>query len=274
MPNCLDQARALFRGGRANDWPRHTRGRIEGNAGGVGRGTPPGVPAGCVSAGAGARRRGDAVARGRPPGRVDVDASETRWGGVSLDGVRPCARRRAPGTRRERRVRMTHRVRAHACRHRTSRIASRARRRCVARTLSSRGGRVCRSSSPRSTRRRARRASLPRVACGTISCGSTPRGGGRCPSSSPRSRRWTARGSRRLCASPARALQRPPRSACFERGGRWVGATATAAPPPRRWRGRTTAPGRARRRTRCGKSCTPWRTRVRSTPRRSGKPAV
>ena len=153
------------------------------------------------------------------PGSRRRRRERNKMGGVSLDGVRPCARRRAPGTRRERRVRMTHRVRAHACRHRTSRIASRARRRCVARTLSSRGGRVCRSSSPRSTRRRARRASLPRVACGTISCGSTPRGGGRCPSSSPRSRRWTARGSRRLCASPARALQRPPRSACFERGG-------------------------------------------------------
>ena len=273
MPNCLDQARALFRGGRANDWPRHTRGRIEGNAGGVGRGT---LARGAGWLRLGGRRRAPPRRRGgaRSSRVASTSTRAKQDGGVSLDGVRPCARRRAPGTRRERRVRMTHRVRAHACRHRTSRIASRARRRCVARTLSSRGGRVCRSSSPRSTRRRARRASLPRVACGTISCGSTPRGGGRCPSSSPRSRRWTARGSRRLCASPARALQRPPRSACFERGGRWVGATATAAPPPRRWRGRTTAPGRARRRTRCGKSCTPWRTRVRSTPRRSGKPAV
>ena len=204
------------------------------------------------------RRR---VARGRPPGRVDVDASETRRGGVSLDGVRLCARRRrVPGTRRERRVRMTHRVRAHACRHRTSRIASRARRRCVARTRAARRAEFVDLLACSDATSRARRASSRalrvrdalRARRAAVVVARVPR---RAHSRDGAGFAEVVRPSGARSLATALGLPR-------EEGA--AGATALrAAPPPRRWRGRTTAPGRARRRTRRRAASAPV-TRVRS----------
>ena len=190
-----------------------------------------------------AARVAPSVAPWRRAAGVPARTSATRWRARPARSRRPTRAKLSAGRRRVRprafverpgdagrRVGDAPSVGAHACRHRTSRIASRARRRCGARTRSSRGGRRSRRPWTRSTRGVARSRVCPPARCvwhNKLWAHAV--------------RRWTlpellaalkaVDGAGfaevvRLCGARSSS---PPRSACSARGARWGGATATGA---------------------------------------------